>query len=114
MKVVDISKFEDSVVLHFETESKKINAYTLASTLVSIADAAKAANSTINAGYNVEIIVEALGPGSFRAKITAVFKENKNLFSSQLVVGVIIGVIANYIYERTFAIDENVNIEIHT
>ena len=114
MKVIDISNFEDSVVLHFETKNHKINAYTLASTLVAIADAAKAANSTINAGYNVEILVDAIAPGSFRAKITAKYKESKNLFSSQLIAGVIIGVIANYVYERTLAVDDNVKIEIHT
>lgn len=114
MKIVDISNFEDSVVLHFETQTKRINAYTLASTLVSIADAAKAANSSLNAGYEIEITVEALGAGSFRAKISAIYKESKNLFSSQLVAGVIIGVIANYIYERTFSLDESVKIEIHT
>lgn len=114
MKVVDISNFEDSVVLHFETGTQKINAYTLASTLVAIADAAKAANTTINAGYEVEIIVEALGAGSFRAKISVLYKEGKNLFTSQLVAGVIIGVIANYVYERTLAVDDNVKIEIHT
>ena len=43
MKVFDVSKFEDSVVLYFDTSNTRINAYTLASTLVSIADAAKAA-----------------------------------------------------------------------
>jgi hypothetical protein len=114
MKVVDISNFDDSVVLHFETDTHNINAYTLASILVAIADAAKAANSTINAGCDVEIIVEALGAGSFRAKITALYKESKNLFSSQLVAGVIIGVITNYIYERTLAVDDSVKIEINT
>jgi len=114
MKVVDISNFEDSVVLHFETENHKINAYTLASTLVAIADAAKAANSTINAGYSVEITVDAIAAGSFRAKITASYKASKDLFSSHVVAGVIIGVIANYVYERTFSVDDSVNIEIHT
>ena len=68
MKVVDISQFEDCVILHFETEGQQINAYTLASTLVSIADAAKAANSQLNPGYEVEIVVETLGAGSFSGK----------------------------------------------
>ncbi len=36
MRVINISQFEDSVVIHFETEGQRINAYTLASTLVSI------------------------------------------------------------------------------
>lgn len=114
MKVVDISKFEDSVVLYFDTDDKRINAYTLASTLVSIADAAKAANITLNAGHEVEIIVEALGSGSFKAKISALYKESKNIFSSQLVAGVIIGLISNYIYERAFALDESITVQINT
>lgn len=114
MKVLDISEFEDSVVLYFDTENTTINAYTLASTLVAIADAAKAANSSLNAGHNVEIVVEALGPGSFKAKIAAVYTESKNIFSFQLVAGVVIGLLSNYIYERTFAVDDSIRVEIHT
>ncbi len=92
MRVVDISQFEDSVVIHFETDDTRINAYTLASTLVGFADAAKAANATLNAGSEIEIVVEALGPGSFRARIRTLYSSSKNLFSSQLVVGLAIGV----------------------
>lgn len=114
MRIVEIAKFEDSVVLHLQAEGSRINAYTLASILVSIADAAKAANSSLNAGHEIEIVVEAIGPGSFRAKITALYKSSRNLFSSQLVAGVIIGVLANYIYERTLAVEDEVKVEINT
>jgi hypothetical protein len=114
MRVVDISKFDDSVVLHFETEGQRINAYTLASTLVSIADAAKAANSALNLGYDIEIVVEAIGPGSFRAKIKAVYTASKNLFSREVVMSVVIGVIGNYIYERTLAVDDSVKVVVQT
>ena len=114
MKIVDISKFEDSVVLYFDTNNTTINAYTLASTLVSIADAAKAANTSINAGHNIEIIVEALGQGSFKAKISAVYSQSKNIFSSQIVAGVIIGLVSNYIYERVFSLDDSIKVEINT
>ena len=115
MKVVDISKFEDSVVLHFETEGHRINAYTLASTLVSLADAAKAANSQLNPGYDIEIIVEALGGGSFRARIRAYYRKNRTLFSStNLILTVVLGVLGNYIYERTLAVDDKVKVEIKT
>lgn len=114
MKVIDISQFEDSIVLYFDTSKTTINAYTLASILVSISDAAKAANSSINAGHNIEIIVEALGEGSFKAKISAVYTASKNIFSSQLVAGVVIGLLSNYIYERVFSIDDSIKIEINT
>lgn len=114
MRVVDISQFEDSVVIHFETDDTRINAYTLASTLVGFADAAKAANATLNAGSEIEIVVEALGPGSFRARIRTLYSSSKNLFSSQLVVGLAIGVLGNYIYERTLAVDDKVVVEVKT
>ena len=114
MRVVNITQFEDGLVLHFETDGERINAYTLASTLVSIADAAKAANSSINIGYDVEIVVEALGPGSFRAKIRAVYAKARNLFSDQLLKGVVLAIVANYIYERTLSVDDAVNVEIKT
>jgi len=45
MPTVEIARFESSVVIHFDTEDTRINAYTLASTLVALADAAKAAKS---------------------------------------------------------------------
>lgn len=114
MTVIDISEFEDSVVLHFETEGHKINAYTLASTLVSIADAAKAANRSCNPGYEIEVLVESLGQGSFRAKVKAVYSSSRNLFSSELVRGIVIGIVCNYIYERTLSIDDGVDVSIHT
>lgn len=114
MPIVDISQFEHSVVIHFDTEDTRINAYTLASTLVALADAAKAANSTLNAGCEIEIVVEALGPGSFRALIRAIYSTSRNLFSNQVVVGVVIGILGNYIYERTLSLDNKISVEVKT
>lgn len=114
MRVVDIAQFENSVVIHFDTDDTRINAYTLASTLVALADAAKAANTTLNAGCEIEIVVEALGPGSFRALIRALYSSSRNLFANQVVMGLVLGVLVNYIYERTLAVDDQVTVEIKT
>lgn len=114
MQVVDISQFEDGFVIHFSTDDRRINAYTLASTLIGIADAAKAANSSINPGHEIEIVVESLGPGSFRAKIRAVYPVAHNLFSNQAVQVIILGIITNFIYERTLSVHQDVQIEIRT
>lgn len=114
MKIVEISRIDDSVVLYFDTKQSRINAYSLASILVSIADAAKAANASLNPGHEIEIVVEALSEGSFKAKISASYKTAKNIFSSQIVAGVIIGVISSYIYERTLSVDDSIKVEIHT
>ena len=114
MRVVDIGQFENSVVIHFDTDDTRINAYTFASTLVALADAAKAANASINAGGEIEIVVEALGPGSFRALIRALYSSSQNLFANQIVVGLVLGVLGNYIYERTLKVDEKLTVEVKT
>lgn len=114
MRILDISQFENSFVIHFATEDKQINAYTLASTLVGLADAAKAANASVNPGHNIEIVVEALGEGSFRAKISAVYTAAGNLFSKQALQAVVLSIIASFIYERTLAVHQDVSIEIKT
>ena len=114
MRVLEISQFENSFVIHFATEDKQINAYTLASTLVGLADAAKAANASVNPGHNIEIVVEALGAGSFRAKISAVYTSAQNLFSKQALQTIILSIIASFIYERTLSVHNDVKIEIRT
>lgn len=114
MQIVDIGEFENTVVVHFETPDNRINAYTLASALVALADAAKAANATLNAGAEIEIVVEATGPGSFRALIRAIFTQGKGLFKNQVFFGLVIGVLGNYIYERTFALDNKVTVQVNT
>ena len=64
-----ISTLENGFVLYFETPETRINAYALASTLVALADAAKAAGRTLNSAVDIEIVVEALNSGSFRANL---------------------------------------------
>jgi len=113
MATVRVAQFEDSLVLHFETQGQRINAYTLASTLVAIADAAKAANTSLNPGHEIEVVVEAVGPGSFRATLRTLYKR-RGVLAAQAAAGIVLGVIGNYIYERTLADDDEVRIEIHT
>lgn len=81
-----ISTLENGFVLYFETPETRINAYALASTLVALADAAKAANRTLNSGLDIEIVVEALGGGSFRARIAAIAKTAGIFVAQQLVL----------------------------
>lgn len=110
MQTINIQEYEESFVIHFGTESQKINAYTLASTLVAFADAAKSANAIVNPGYEIEVVVEALGPGSFRAKIRTFQKGLNNLWSNQHVRTVVLSVIASYIYQHTLAPSNEVNV----
>jgi len=97
MATINIASFEDSLVLHFRTESNAINANTLALTLKYICDAAKVANAFINPEYEIEVVVVATGPGSFKAKIKAFYTKNNPVIKSDL-RNIVIGVIASYIF----------------
>lgn len=114
MRVIDVRAFESDFVIYFGGEQKRINAYTLASSLVSIADAIKAANSLINPGYDVEVVVEAFGQGSFKAKVRTLYNGASNLFSKENLKAIAISVIASYVYEHTLAPDQEVNIVVNT
>lgn len=114
MPTLNIRQFEESFVVHFGSNFERINAYTLASSLVALADAAKAANAAINPGYEIEIVVEALGPGSFKAKIRAFYKSAANLFTADNAKNIVLGVIASYIFQSVFAPDQQVKVIINT
>ena len=111
MSTVTIGDIENTFVIHFGSEYHRINAYTLASALVGFADAAKAANATINPGYEIEVVVEALTEGSFKATIRAVYNETKNIFSSEPVKAITYSVIGAFIYQHTLAPDQTINIQ---
>lgn len=113
MATVDIARYEDTLVLHFGTEGARINAYTLATALQGIADAAKAANAIINPGYEVEIVVESFAAGSFRATLRAVLREAKNLFSAEAARNVILGVVATILYEHTLAPNKDITVQVN-
>lgn len=96
----------DRFILHFDTPRHEINAYAFASALVGLSDAIREANASVNPGYRVEVVVEALTDGSFRATIRTVFKKAKNLFSHEAVKAIVYGIIATHIYEKAIKTDE--------
>ena len=72
MTTLEVRREVDRFVLYFQTPRKEINAYALASALVGLADAVREANAVVNPGYRVEVIVEALSEGSFKATVRTV------------------------------------------
>lgn len=114
MAELRIAQFEHTIVLYFQTPEPRINAYALASTLVALADSAKAANRSLNSGVDIEIVVEALSQGSFRAKITAIAREAGLFAKNQVITNVLIGVLAAYVYDHTLAKKERVQVVVET
>ena len=114
MQVVNIIEFEEEFVLYFGGKPNRINAYTLASSLVSVADAVKSANSLINPGYNVEVVVEAFGEGSFKVRVRTLYNGAKNLFSKDSLKAITLSVIAAYVYQHTLSPDVEINVIVNT
>ncbi len=114
MADIRIAEFENTVVLYFQTPERRVNAYALAATLVALADSAKAAARTLNSGVEIEIVVESLSSGSFRAKVTAIAREAGLFVKNQVITTVIIGVLTSYVYDHTLAKKEPVEVIVQT
>jgi len=97
-----ISSHDDRIVLYFGTSDHKINAYSLAASLIAFADAVRKANKQINPGYDVEIVVEALEEGSFRVILQAIYKAAGNIFSKETLKAIAISIVSSIIYEKVF------------
>ena len=105
MATFQVHREVDRFVLYFETPRKEISAYALASALVGLADAIREANNAVNPGYQVEVVVETLSDGSFKATVRTVFTKARNLFSHGAVQAVVWGIVATHIYEKAIKTD---------
>lgn len=100
MSNIEIRRDIDRFVLYFDTPKHEVNAYALATALVGLADAVREANAVVNPGHFVEVVVEALADGSFKATVRTVYTKAKNIFSHTAVQAIIYGIISTHIYEK--------------
>jgi hypothetical protein len=114
LPTVRVGTFEDTLVLHFGGEFRRINAYTLAGTLINLTDAAKAANAVLNPGFDIEVVVEGFASGSFKTTIRTIYRSVENLFSNQAVQAIVLNVIASVIYQYTLAPSGGVKVIVET
>ena len=114
MTLIDLKQVGDTLVLHVRKDGHSLSAYSLAATLIAFADAAKAANDQVNLGYEIEVVVEALSDGSFKATLRAVYRQLENLFTKQALQSIVFSILATYIYEQTLAPDSDVKVIINT
>jgi hypothetical protein len=105
LTTLEVRREIDRFVLYFDTPKHEVNAYALASALVGLADAVREANAVVNPGHVVEVVVEALSDGSFKATVRTVYTKAKNLFSHAAVQAIIYGIISTHIYEKGIKTD---------
>jgi hypothetical protein len=112
LTTLEVRREIDRFVLYFDTPKHEVNAYALATALVGLADAVREANAVVNPGHAVEVVVEALTDGSFKATVRTVYTKTKNLFSHTAVQAIIYGIIATHIYEKGIKTDTPPNISV--
>ena len=79
-------------MLHFGGRPNEVDAFTFSNSLIALSEALQEINKQINPAFGIEIAIEGVGPGSFRAKIRASLKSLSGLFKTgagNLVIGVL-------------------------
>jgi hypothetical protein len=99
-QIIDFRDVGDEFVFHYGGRLNEVDAYTFANSMVSLANAMRATNVIVNPGQDIEIAIQAIGAGSFRAKVRATKKSLRNLFSLQGAgTGLIVGLLGNQIWQ---------------
>lgn len=107
MSTIDLTEFDDDgFVLHFGGRTHEVDALTFGNALVSFAEAIRAINQEVNPGFNLEIAIDAVGPGSFRARLKTAKKTLRNLFSVDIPRDIIIGLLTALLWEKVINPDE--------
>jgi hypothetical protein len=104
MTTTDLSTFDDDgFVLHFGGRTHEVDALTFGNALISIAEAVRAINQEVNPGFSLEIAIEAVGPGSFRARLKTAKRTLKNLFSGSVPRDIIIALLSTFLWEKVIS-----------
>jgi hypothetical protein len=102
MATVRLEHFsEDTIVLHFGGPEGTIDAYTLANALIGFADTTYAINHTLDPGQEIEIVIEATGPGSYRTVVRKLKKGFAGGVLSGIAGTILWNVVSNVIYDAT-------------
>jgi hypothetical protein len=114
MGTVDLRDFgDDQIVIHFGGAATSVDAYTFANALVAFADTVRSVNGAINRENGIEVRLEAIGPGSFRAVIKRLSKGLRGFFADGA-TRIFWGLIAALIFDKLIRSDPSVNITVTT
>lgn len=80
MNTLDLTSIRDrdGFVVYFGGQPNEVDTYTFANALVALSDAFQEINNNVNPGYALELRLEAVAAGSFKARIREIPKTLKN------------------------------------
>jgi hypothetical protein len=80
METLDLTDFGHKFVIHYGGRLNEVNANTFANSLIYLSNVIDTINQEVNPGFSIEIIIEAIGPGSFRPKLKIAGVRLKDVF----------------------------------
>ncbi|HUY69310.1 MAG TPA: hypothetical protein VMV79_08425 [Alphaproteobacteria bacterium] len=100
MATIDLRELSgDDFVLHFGGRPNEVDAYTFANSILAFSEALREINHQLNPEFRIEIAIDALGSGSFRARLKTGAKKVSGLFATSL-KELLIGILAAMIYAK--------------
>lgn len=83
MGAIDLGELKgDQIVIHYGGALTSVDAYTFANSLIELANTITAVNHAIDPNQNIEVRLEALDKGSFRAVLKRIPKGIGGFFSA--------------------------------
>jgi len=118
MATIDLSALPaDEFVLHFGGRPNEVDAYTFSNSLIAIGEAIQELNRQLDPSHSIEIAIEAIGSGSFRAKLKTHVRSIAGLFkhpARDLLIAILAHFIVTKMTEEKISIivqDETVIVE---
>jgi len=97
--ILDFTKYKEDFIIHYGVDKHQINSRTLAESLISLTNCIKTADSIINPGFEIEIVVDAIGIGSFKITTSLVRTSLSNVFNKNTISAVVIGLLTSFLYD---------------
>ena len=115
MATLDLTKTRDKndFVVYFGGKPNEVDTYTFANALVALSDAFQEINNQINPGYSLELRLEAVAEGSFKARSRELPKSIKDAFQWGANV-VLMPILVTVFYESVLKPDDNTKIIVKT
>ena len=102
MATIDLRNLSgNDFVLHFGGRPNNVDAFTFANSLLSISEALREINLQVNPDFSIEIAIDAVGTGSFRARLKTKAKKLTKLLRSPM-KEIIVGLLTAFLYDKAF------------
>jgi hypothetical protein len=100
---IDLQRINiNDFVLHFGGRPREVDAFTFSNSLIAIGEALQEINRQLSPEFSIQITIDDIGPGSFRAKITTKLRSIGGLFKKP-VYDLSIGILGAIIYTKLIA-----------